>query len=143
MTIDVSAWKYVGETANTRFYVVEDRVLAAVPNDGARDNRATALENTTFQNTFLKELGHPGVVVVFFDRMVSQDRDARRVYQTETDPAHMLGSCLVGGTALSRAMASFSIGFSRQRVPVRLFPNLDAALVWARALNREAKERRS
>jgi hypothetical protein len=142
MNVDVSPWSFVGETVNTKFYRVEDDVLAGVPNDGARDDGASARENIAFQNDYLRRLGRPGVIVVFFDRMISQDREARRVYQTEVDATCTLASCLVGGTALARAMASFSLGFTKQRIPVKMFPNLDEALAWSRTLPRPPKESR-
>jgi hypothetical protein len=141
MTIDVSQWTLVEKTANSSYYLVEEGVLAAVPNEGARDDVTTARENVAFQNRYLAEHGG-GVVVVFFDRIVSQDREARRIYQSTADPAAMLGSGFIGGTALARAIASFSLGFTKQRIPVKMFPDLDEALVWARQVNRAAKERR-
>jgi hypothetical protein len=140
MTIDVSRWTLVERTANSIYYLVEQGVLAAVPNEGARDDMATARENVGFQNRYLAEHGG-GVLVVFFDRMVSQDREARRIYQSTADPAVTLGSGFIGGTPLARAIASFSLGFAKQRVPVKMFPDLDEALVWARQVNRAAKER--
>ena len=131
-TIDTSGWKPVGETSNTRYFEIEPTLLAALPHPGASDDRQTAHENQRFQNEHWRKLGRGGVVVVFFDNMVSQNKDARRIYQEEPDPALMLGTALVGGTLLSRAMGSFFLGLSKPRIPVKMFPSLDEARAWAR-----------
>lgn len=132
---DTSGWKHVGDTTNTRYYLIEPHVLGAVPNQGSSDDAASARANTDFQNAFLRENGG-GAVVIFFDRMVSQDKDARRVYQTEPDPTVFHGAALVGGSALSRAMGSFFLGLSKPKVPLKMFASTEAALEWARGLGR-------
>ena len=66
--------------------------------------------------------------------MASQDKEARRVYQSEPEPALMLGSALVGGSLLSRAMGSFFLGLSRPKIPVKMFATLDEAMVWAKKI---------
>ena len=77
----------------------------------------------------------PGCVVVFFDRMKGQDAGARRIYHREPDSKLLLGTALVGGTLLGRAMASFFLGLSKTQVPVKLFADLNDALSWARRLS--------
>lgn len=135
MNIDTSKWKPVGESSNSRYYEIEPYVLGAVPNEGAKDDLGGARDNVRFQMDHFRKLGRGGVVVVFFDRLVSQDKDARRVYQIEPDPELMRGTALVGGTPLGRAIASFFLGLARPRIPVKMFSDLDGALVWARELN--------
>lgn len=139
--IDTSAWTAVGETANTRYFEIGSDVLAGVPRPGAVDDQTSARENIAFQNEHWHKKGHGGVVVVFFDNMVSQDKDARRVYQADPDPSVMFGTALVGGTMLSRAMGSFFLGIARPRIPVRMCATLADALGWARELN-EAHRRK-
>ena len=73
-------------------------------------------------------------MLVLFDRMKGQDAGARRVYQAEPDSKLLLGTALVGGTLLGRAMASFFLGLSKTQVRVKLFADLKDALRWARAL---------
>jgi hypothetical protein len=132
--IDTSKWEAVGETANTRYFVIKEGVLGAVPHPRSTDNLTTARENMAFQNEYFKKRGEPGVVVIFFDALVEQDKDARRVYQTDGDDKLVLASLLVGGTLLSRAMGSFFLGLAKPRIPVKLFKGLDEALAWAEQL---------
>ena len=138
MDVDTSRWTLVGETANSRYFELEPGILAAVPHPGSKDDRATASENQRFQNEHWCSRGRGGVVLVFFDRMVSQDKDARRVYQYEPDVRYMRATLLIGGTLLSRAMGSFFLGLTRSRIPVKMFGTLDEALAQARQINAEA-----
>lgn len=134
MTVpDTSSWTYVGDAGNSRYYTVAEGILAAVPREGAVDDRATAQANADFQNDYFRQR-RPGVVVIFFDPMSSQDKDARRVYQSVPDPALLLASALVGGSLLSRAMGAFFLGLSKPKIPVKVFASLDDALPWLRKI---------
>lgn len=132
--IDTSRWTYVGESSNTKYYFISDCVLGALPNDGAVDTEQTARENVAFQMTHFRARGHAGVTVVFADALRSQDKGARRVYQTEPDARVMLGTALIGNTLLGRAIISFFLGISRPRIPVRLCASLEQAVAWANTL---------
>jgi hypothetical protein len=140
MEVNTSGWKACGETSNTRYFEIAEDVLGGLPFPGSRDTGETARENQAFQNGHWRTRGHPGVVVIFFDNLVSQDKDARRVYQQDPDPVLMLGTALVGGSMLARAIASFFLGLTKPRIPVKMFGNLDDALVWARELNEKARK---
>jgi len=133
--IDTKGWTPVGETSNTQYYAIGDDILAAVPNAGAADTEATARENTNFQNDYFRKRERGGLVVVFFDRMVSQDKGARRVYQAEPDEKYFWGTALVGGSMLGRAMASFFLGLSKPKVPIKMCASLDDARAWANSLS--------
>jgi hypothetical protein len=128
---DTSRWKPVGQTSNTRYFLVEERVLAGVPPPGSVDDAKNARENIDFQQDYF-EKSRAGVTIIFFDNLVSQDKGARAVYQTRGDPNFLLGTALVGGNLLSRAMGSFFMGLSKPRVAVKMFRALDEAVVWAR-----------
>jgi hypothetical protein len=132
--IDTTAWTRVGQTANTEYFLVEPNILAGVPFQGARDDFASATENQRFQNEYFRNAGSKGVIVVFFDRMVAQDAEARRVYGVDADLNALHASALVGGTVLSRAIISFFLGMSRPRLPVKLFGTGADAIAWAREL---------
>jgi len=135
--VPTAKWKFLGDGLNSKNYEIEPHVMAGVPNPGASDDLLTARDNVAFQNKLFKEWGG-GVVLVFFDNLVSQDKDARRVYQTEPEQPHFRGCGLVGGTLLSRAIMSFFVGLTKPRVPIKLFGNLPDALQWAREINRAA-----
>jgi hypothetical protein len=68
--------------------------------------------------------------------MKSQDREARTIY-SDMDRV-LTATGLVGGSMLSRAMASFLLGIARPKVPIKLFPTFEAALEWVREMNRTA-----
>ncbi len=112
LEVDTTKWKAVGATSNTKYFEVEPDILAAVPDKGSSDDGESARANQNFQNSYWHKAGHGGVVLVFFDRMVSQDKDARRVYQREVDLMVMRASALVGGSLIGRAMFSFFLGIS-------------------------------
>lgn len=130
ITPDTTHWKVEGATSNTRYFVVEERILAGVPPPGSIDDAGTARQNLEFQHGYFRKT-KPGVVVIFFDHLVSQDKGARAVYQTEADAAVLLATALVGGNLLSRAMGSFFMGLSKPKIPVKMFRTLDEAVVWA------------
>jgi hypothetical protein len=128
---NTSRWESAGESTNTRYYKIEDGILAGVPHAGSVDDAASARSNIALQREYFQKTS-PGVCVVFFDNMVSQDKGARGVYQTEADPSFLLGTALVGGSLLSRAMGSFFLGLSKPRVKLKMFANLEDAIAWGR-----------
>ncbi len=134
MIPDTKTWEIVGETANTRFFRIEDGILAALPHAGSTDDLVTARENAAFQSEFFRSLGRPGVLLVFFDPMVSQDKDARRVYQT-MDPRVLRAAALVAETLLGRAIASWFLGVSKPPFHVKNFGSVEGAIAWAREMN--------
>jgi len=134
LELDTSRWAPAGATSNTRYFEIEPRVLGAVPHPGSVDDGRSAAENVALQNEHWRKAGHSGVVVVFADNLTSQDKDARRVYQTGPDPTCILGTALVGGTLLSRAIISFFLGIARPQIPVKMAPTLEDALGWAHQL---------
>ena len=136
--IDTTGWTPIGETANCLYFEIEPQVIAAVPHHGSSDNGATARQNVEFQLDYLRAHGGRGVVIVFFDQMTGQDSEARRMYSQLPDLSVMLGTALVGGTMLGRAIGTFFLGVARPRVPVQLFSAVAEALPWARSLNRAA-----
>jgi hypothetical protein len=135
--IDPTKWTPLTPSLNSKNYEVEPGIYAAVPDSGARDTGETARDNIAKQREHLAPRGG-GVVVIFFDNLISQDKDARRVYQAESDPSWMHGTALVGGTMLSRAIGSFFLGLSKPRTPLKMFGSFDDALAWAREQNRTA-----
>ena len=74
--------------------------------------------------------------MIFFDRMTSQDKDARKVYERMDDV--LTGTAMVGGSALTRAMISFFLGIARPRVPIKLFAEFGDAVAWLEGINRQA-----
>jgi hypothetical protein len=140
--INTKDWKPVGTTSNTHYYDVEDGILAAVPNLGSADDRKAAVENVEFQDAYWHKLGRGGVVLVFFDRLVSQSKEARQAYGTLHDLEVMRATALIGGSVLGRTIASFFLGLFKPQVPVKMFGTTADALTWARQVNRLADAKR-
>lgn len=137
---DTSDWRALGATTNTKYFEIERGVLACVPHKGATDTEVTASENITFQNQYLAEHG-PGFTVIYVDMLAAQDKGARRVYKEGPDRRVFKAAAMVGGSMLSRAMVSFFIGLSKPQVPIKMFPNLETALSWGRALSAANEEK--
>ncbi len=123
-------WEAVGDTSNTAYYVDHEGVLLALPHRGAHDVKSTATENLEFQKGHFRSRNDPPVVAIFFDRLASQDRGARKVYADDPSRQWSLGFALVGGTMLTRAMGSFFLGLTRPDAPLKMFPNLGSARPW-------------
>ena len=124
------AWAPLGRTANTEYFRMKERILVAIPDEGTTDDETTAWENHAFQRDHFASVGAPGIVIIFFDRLGDQTRGARQVYAATATPDWSCGFALVGGTALTRALASFFMGLSKPAVATRMFGDLEAALPW-------------
>jgi hypothetical protein len=128
--IATRGWTLIGDTTNSRFFEVRPAVLCAVPRSGAVDDKKTSLENRAFQEAYFRRIARPGVVIVLMDGFVSQDNEARGVYQNVEEPL-VRGIALVASSLLGRAIMSFSIGLRRLRVVVKPFGTVEEALGWA------------
>jgi len=131
-SIDTSGWVKFGESSNAEFFEIEPRVLAVVPFDGCDDNAETARASIRIQLERLRARGRRAGVIVFMDRIASQDSGARAVYSEAPDPAFQACFALVGGTTFGRAVGSIFIGLRPPRVPTRMFSTIEEALAWAR-----------
>lgn len=127
----------VGSSLNTDYFAGNNDVLVAIPREGSKDTGETARSNRESQAAFFRERGQKGGVVIFFDRMTSQDKDARRVYERMDDV--LTGTAMVGGSALTRAMISFFLGIARPRVPIKLFSDFEEAVAWLDDINAKSE----
>jgi hypothetical protein len=132
VTIDTTRWTRIGQSANADFYEIERGVLAVVPFEKCDDNEETARESVRIQLAHLRAQKVRAGVLVFMDRVVSQNAGAREVYRVAPDPAYQACFALVGGTLFGRAVGSLFIGIHPPRVPTRLFAEAGEALEWAR-----------
>lgn len=130
---DTSSWISCGQTSNSRYYEVETGILVCLPDERSSDTEATAHENTRFQEQYWIERQRTGTCMVFFDFLVDQTPQARRIYAKY--PYHyQRGTALVGGTALSRALASFFMGLSLPSTPTKMFGSYEEAATWCRRI---------
>jgi hypothetical protein len=132
IAIDTTGWTHIGSSSNAEFYAIEPQILAVVPHDGKNDDAGTARESVKIQLDHLRASGRRAGVVVFMDRVLSQDSGARTVYRDAPDPNFQVCFALVGGTPFGRAVASLFIGLSPPRVPTRMFASLPEAVAWIR-----------
>jgi hypothetical protein len=131
---DVSGWTPLGQHGNSRYFVPSEGILVVVPDEGTIDTAATAKANQAYQHEYFKQKGRPGVVIIYFDLIKELNKDARSVY-TQSDPRYLCGVALVGGTLLSRAMASFFMGIiSPPPIPLKMLPSTEEALRWSREI---------
>ncbi len=139
MTVDPS-WPKLGRSDNASFYLAAPRIILVVPDDGCTDDEATARQSVQFQHQHLQSAEARGVAIVLMDSVAHQTKEARRVYQTEVDPAIIAGFGLVSSSVFGRAVASVFMGLARPVVPTRMFASLPLALRWAEARNAESDD---
>lgn len=132
MTIDPS-WPVLGRTDNATFHLADPRVIVVAPDDGCTDDETTARQSIALQHAYWKAQSRCGVAIVLMDRVNHQTKDARRVYQTEVDPALVTGFGLVSSSVFGRAVASVFMGLTRPAVPTLMFGSLAQAVQWAKA----------
>ena len=138
---DFSQYKEIGKTTNTVVYILESDpdVLIIVPREGTIDTVEDARENVAYYHSYARSLGKPCGSVVILANVLSQDVEARRVYQ-EWDTNLFFAGGLVVENALSRALGSFFIGLSRPNVPTQLFDTIDNAIEWLRTMRPKGDE---
>lgn len=128
--IDTSGWTPIGSTSKCDNYIVHPYLMVMVPVEGMRDTAESAREQVEFQDAYWEEVGHPGCVAVFMDRIVDQDAGARDVYAEETHGAMTLGYALIGSTFWGRAIAAVYTGLKKPPIPTRFFATLEDAMPW-------------
>jgi hypothetical protein len=114
-------------------------ILIIVPREGTMDNVKDARENVAFFHSYARSVGKPCGSVVILANLLSQDAEARRVYQ-EWDTDLFYGGGLVVEDGLSRALGSFFLGLSRPNVPTRLFDTVDKAIEWLKTMRPKQDE---
>ena len=131
------SWEHVGSTSNTAYYVDHERILLVLPHPRSHDTAETAHENLEFQHRWFATHDDPPLLIIFFDRLASQDRAARKIYAEDTTHPWAFGFALVGGTALSRAMGSFFLGLAKTAIPLKFFSAMPEARAWLQRLPRK------
>jgi hypothetical protein len=124
-------WKPLGRTYNTHYYLLSDDVLIVLPDQGLRDDDASAQVNIEFQSAYARMLGRRCCVVVVLDSLASQDSKARRIYAAGMQPSLFYAAALIVTNPLARAIGSFFLGLTRPAVPTKLFESVEDAANWA------------
>jgi hypothetical protein len=123
-------WKPLGRTYNTHYYLLADDVLIVLPDQGLRDDGASARVNIDFQSAYARMLGRRCCVVVVLDSLTSQDSEARRIYAAGMQPSLFYAAALIVTNPLARAIGSFFLGLTRPAVPTKLFESVEEAANW-------------
>jgi hypothetical protein len=123
-------WKPLGRTYNTHYYLLSDDVLIVLPDQGLRDDGASARINIDFQSAYARMLGRRCCVVVVLDSLTSQDSEARRIYAAGMQPSLFYAAALIVTHPLARAIGSFFLGLTRPAVPTKLFESVEEAANW-------------
>ncbi len=123
-------WKPLGRTYNTHYYLLSDDVLIVLPDQGLRDDGASARINIDFQSAYARMLGRRCCVVVVLDSLTSQDSEARRIYAAGMQPSLFYAAALIVTNPLARAIGSFFLGLTRPAVPTKLFESVEEAANW-------------
>ena len=123
-------WKPLGRTYNTHYYLLSDDVLIVLPDQGLRDDGASARVNIDFQSAYARMLGRRCCVVVVLDSLTSQDSEARRIYAAGMQPSLFYAAALIVTNPLARAIGSFFLGLTRPAVPTKLFESVEDATNW-------------
>jgi len=131
------AWKSVGRSSNTRYYLAGDDVLIVLPDAGLKDDAASAAENAALQTRLAREIGRPLGLVVYMTSLLSQDPQARKIYAT-MDRKLFTGSALVVSNPLARAIGSFFLGLTRPKFPAKLVVSIEEGIAWLASLTSAA-----
>lgn len=123
------AWKAVGRSSNTSYYLAAEDILIVLPDVGLKDDETSAKENVAFQVDVAKRAGKRIGLVVYLSSLLSQDSAARKLYSS-LDPDLFLGSALVVANPLARAIGSFFMGLSRPKFPAKLVETIEEGVAW-------------
>ncbi len=135
--VDINAedWEEIGETQISRHFYVKSDIIVTIYNEKSVDTELKAREQLNFQETFIKSKGQKMGLIVLIDNLVSQDAASRQVYAKEPDRSVFHGVSLVGGSMLSRGVASFFLGIAHTAVPMKFHAHFQDACHWFEELS--------
>jgi hypothetical protein len=132
---DFSQYQYLGAASDQAdYYLIDSDILLAVAKPNMIDTPQLAQANADFQTVYLRQLGKKGATIVIMSDILAQDAVSRRIYSDLLDTGLFYGLALVVDKPLSRALASFIIGFSKAKVPTKLFDTVEKAIEWLRTI---------
>lgn len=124
----------IGSSDNARFYLLTPHIIAILPFPDSNDNASTSMQSIRFQEAYWRSQRRRGGGIVFMDRVLHQDRQARLVYKTAPEPSLILGFALVTESIFGRALSSLFLGLSAPAVPTRVFSSQREAKPWLMSL---------
>ncbi len=131
---DFSQYQRVGSMAGADYYLADSDILLVIPSSGYHDSPELARRSADFMNECAHKIGGKVGTVVVMSNVLTQDAETRRVYQNLAGNGLYFGLVLVVDSALSRALASFIIGFSKPPIPTQLFESVEKGIEWLRTI---------
>jgi hypothetical protein len=130
-------WTELPSTDAGAFLRIGPNVVVAMPRQGFIQSEAAAQASLRVLDQIAREAKRKQAVIVFVDRVASQDSAARRVWAVPRAEETRCAQALVCGTMLARAIGSFFLGLNKAAVPTRMFADIDGAYAWASAMAAE------
>jgi len=134
---DYSKYQHLATMTGADYYLIDTDIILIVPPKGFLDTPKQARESAEFQSAYARKLGKKIATMVVMSNVLSQDAETRRIYNDQPASGLYYGAVLVVDNALSRALASFLIGMSQTKVPVKLFDSVEKGINWLRTIRPE------
>jgi len=131
---DFSQYQHFGTLAGANYYLVDTDIILIIPGKDFFDNAGQARESVEFQDAYARKLGKKCATLVVMSNVLAQDAETRRVYNEQAANGLYYGAALIVDNALSRALGSFLIGMSQQKVPIKLFDSVEKGIDWLRSI---------
>src|SRR5512140_3518056 len=109
-------------------------ILLVFPKAGMVDTAQTARSAVDYQTAYARKLGKKCSVLIIMSNLLSQDAEARRIYDEVTVSGLFFATALIVSNPLSRAIASFAIGLSKPQMPVKLFDTGEKGIEWLKTV---------
>jgi hypothetical protein len=123
--------KQVRTRAATHF-LGDDGIVRAILDEGAEETLADA--KASVEAVFQVSNGTKRPLLVDLRKVKSQDRGARVYYSGPESLSSSLGIAILMGSPISRMLGNFFLGFSKPKVPLKLFTSEADAIQWLKEL---------
>ena len=131
---DFSQYQQIGTLAGADYYLADPDIILVIPQTGYHDNVQLARQSADFLNEYVGKAEKKFATVIVMSNVLAQDAETRRIYQNLAGNGLYFGIGMVVDSALSRALASFFIGFSRPPIPTQLFNTVEKSIEWLRTI---------
>ncbi len=131
---DYSQYRLLTNLAGADYYLIDDDIILIVPPKGFVDNPQQARASVVFQDGYVRQLRKKCATMVVMSNVLAQDAETRRIYNDQAASGLYYGAAIIVDNALSRAIASFLIGMSQTRVPLKLFDSVEKGINWLRTV---------
>ena len=132
---DFSQYQLIGTVEDQAdYYIIDPDIMLCVPKANFVDTPQMAKASADFQSAYARKVGEKCATVVIMSNILSQDAETRRIYRELAENGLFFGAALVVDSPLSRALASFFIGLTKPKIPLKLFDTVEKSVEWLRTL---------